>query len=114
MDQKTIAIMPDIKQYIHFIQTQVEISRVILFGSYATGKATETSDIDLAIISIHFGKAPLIEKMKLYEWRYDANINADIQPVPLGIEDFSDIHNPFIAAIKNSGIDITQNVMGVH
>ncbi len=50
----------------------------------------------------------------LYEWRYDASVDADIQPVPLGIEDFSDQHNPFISAIKNTGIDITRNVLPVH
>ncbi len=43
----------DIQAMIDTIVQTVHPSRVILFGSYATGNATQDSDIDLCIIEKH-------------------------------------------------------------
>ena len=72
---------------------------MILFGFYAKGAASKNSDVDLAVVSSSFGKAPLLEKMKLYELRYDAGIDIDLQPVPFGKEDFLDEDNFFAVEI---------------
>lgn len=101
----------DIEKYIQFVRTQIPIEKIILFGSVAKGTATKDSDIDLAIISSRFGKAPLKEKMQLYEWRYDADIQHDLQPFPFGSEEFRNNDDFFIEEIKNTGIDITEDVL---
>ena len=41
----------DIEQVAKLIGNSVKAERVILFGSYAQGKATEDSDVDLMIIA---------------------------------------------------------------
>ena len=101
----------DIEKYIQFVSTQIPIEKIILFGSVAKGTATKDSDIDLAIISSEFGKAPLKEKMQLYEWRYDADIQDDLQPFPFGTVEFRNSDDFFIKEIKNTGIDITEDVL---
>ena len=40
-----------IKDYLSRLKDKIKIDKVILFGSYAKGTATEFSDIDLLIIS---------------------------------------------------------------
>ena len=40
----------------------IKPERLILFGSYAKGKASEFSDIDLLVISSDFSGIPLIER----------------------------------------------------
>lgn len=107
MDQATIDIIPDVKKYLEYIGKRINIEKVILFGSYAKGNPNEESDIDLAIISPQFGKAPLLEKMELYESKFDANISNDIQPIPIGSEEFMDENNFFVTEIKKTGIDIS-------
>jgi len=107
MDQAAIDIMTDVKKYLEYIGNKITIEKVILFGSYAKGNASKESDIDLAIISPQFGKAPLLEKMELYESKFDADIKSDIQPVPIGSEEFVNEDNFFILEIKNTGIDIS-------
>jgi hypothetical protein len=47
-------------------------------------------------------------------WVDESTESFDIQPVPFGIDDLSDTHNPFVAVIKNTGIAITQNVIEAH
>lgn len=52
-----------------------------------------------------------MKKMQLYELRYDADIEDDLQPFPFGSEEFRDSDDFFIKEIKNTGIDITKDVL---
>lgn len=45
--------------------------------------------------------------MKLYEWRYNADVQTDIQPIPLGVDEFNHSGHFFVEEIKKTGIDIT-------
>jgi predicted nucleotidyltransferase len=96
MGTSTNQVMPELKKYIRFLGNQIEIEKIILFGTYAKCYATDQSDVDVAIITSQLGKAPLLEKMKLFEWRYDANIEADIQPVPIGLNEYEGSSSFFI------------------
>lgn len=40
----------------------IEVSQVILFGSYAKGRPKEYSDIDLAVVSPSFSKLDIFER----------------------------------------------------
>lgn len=43
----------------------VKINRVILYGSYANGKAKSHSDIDIAVISSSFDRRNILERQEL-------------------------------------------------
>ena len=88
MAQRTITLIPDIRKYIMFVKSQIVVEKIILSGSYARGTQNEESDIELAVVSSQFGYSPLIEKIKLYEFRYDADIQADIEPLPVGLKEY--------------------------
>lgn len=46
-------------------QLGVEVSQVILYGSYAKGKPREYSDIDIAVVSPSFRKMDIFERQLL-------------------------------------------------
>lgn len=61
------------------IQHGIRPERILLFGSYARGNATQWSDIDLAVISKDFENiAPLkrLELLSLATWKVDSRIEA--------------------------------------
>lgn len=45
-----------IKSFINLLKDNIEIEKVILFGSFVKGEQKKWSDVDLAIISDDFGK----------------------------------------------------------
>ena len=49
-------IKPAVKNYIKTISRDMPIKEVVLFGSFAEGKATEESDVDLIILSDKFSQ----------------------------------------------------------
>lgn len=56
MDKKIYFPKKTINNYMETLQTDIEISGVLLFGSFAYGKPTKHSDVDLVIISPNFRK----------------------------------------------------------
>lgn len=63
-------VIKKIRQYKHLVSEHFDVDKVILFGSYATGKQKNDSDIDVAIVvnslnSDFFSYAPLIWKLRL-------------------------------------------------
>lgn len=61
-----------IHRYVAGLERHIRIEKVILFGSYADGRAHELSDIDLAVISPDFDgkglykRAVLLSKARAY------------------------------------------------
>lgn len=47
------------------LQEGIRISRIILFGSQASGTATNESDIDIVVVSEDFAGKSIFEKIKL-------------------------------------------------
>ena len=66
---------------------EIPVEAVILFGSYAHGKAKEHSDIDLAIISDWFSDKTRIENMQ-YLSRVAANYDTLIEALPFTTEEY--------------------------
>ena len=54
MDFKKVE--PAVKQYLNKLKKKFLIEEVILFGSFAEGKARKDSDIDLIVLSKNFSK----------------------------------------------------------
>ena len=68
-----------INLYVNLLkQKGVDVSKVILFGSYAKGTAKPESDIDIAIVSSQFGKNNLKEIMFLR--RIALKIDSHLEP----------------------------------
>ncbi len=77
-----------------------EPERIILFGSYAKGLATDNSDIDLAIWASGFSGVRLLDLEKLAPIKSKYPL---IEIHPFSIVDTSE-NNPFIAEIERTGI----------
>jgi len=85
-------------------QRGIRISKVILFGSHAKGKANPDSDIDIAVVSTHFGQDITEEMMMLR--KIALKVDSHIEPVPLCPEDLEDNFSTLAQEIKRYGIDI--------
>ena len=58
-------IKPIIDNYLKKVTNKLAVHQVILFGSYAQGKAGKDSDIDLLIISQDFAKMDDDDRLKV-------------------------------------------------
>jgi len=97
--------MQKIYKFVQLLKQQgVNVSKVILFGSYAKGKAGPDSDIDIVVVSAQFGKDTAEEMMLLR--RIALKIDSHIEPVPLSPEDLNDNFSTLTQEIKRYGIDV--------
>ena len=81
----------------------IHVQQAILFGSYATGKYDEWSDIDLAIVSKDFVGNRFEDRNKIR--KITLKVNSDISPMPYRPEDFND-SDYFVKDILKTGIRI--------
>ncbi|MEW5768424.1 MAG: nucleotidyltransferase domain-containing protein [bacterium] len=59
------SILKLIKRFVEALAKEnIRTNKVILYGSYATGKHTEYSGIDIAVVSEDFGKDRIEEKIR--------------------------------------------------
>lgn len=66
MVEKRQEIQKIISRYIDELdKLGIEVSQVILYGSYAKGIATEHSDIDVAIVSPAFARLDIFERQEI-------------------------------------------------
>ncbi len=92
-----------IRGFIAKLEGEIPIEEVILFGSYATGKPKEHSDIDLAVISDWFSHKSHIENMQ-YLSRVSANYNNLIEALPFTPEEYRKLDKrTFLASIVRNG-----------
>jgi predicted nucleotidyltransferase len=83
----------------------IRVEKALLFGSYASGNAGASSDLDVAIVSPDFGKDRMEEGKLLFQiaWRIDPRI----EPIPISSKSFeNDTWIPLIYEIKEKGIEI--------
>ena len=81
----------------------IPIDAAYLFGSWAQGRGTEWSDIDLAIVSSAFEGTKFYDRRKLD--RAVIAVDTGIEAHPYRPEDFND-SNPFVREILRTGIRI--------
>ena len=92
-------------QFLQLLKQQgFSISRAILFGSYAKGKANPDSDIDIAVVSSQFGQ-DIVEEMMMLR-KIAIKVDSHIEPVPLCPEDLNDNFSTLAQEIKRYGIDV--------
>jgi len=86
-------------------RNKIKVAKVILFGSRASGRAHEYSDIDVAVVSPDFGKDSYREGAKLFE--IACAIDPRIEPVPISSLSYkNDTWIPIIYEIRKNGIEV--------
>jgi uncharacterized protein len=81
-----------------------EIESAYIFGSYAKGKSTDESDIDLALIFTNLDDSRRFD-IQVQLMLLASKIDSRIEPHPISREDFNS-GNPFAVEIKKTGIEI--------
>jgi len=79
------------------------IHKVFVFGSYAKGRQTQWSDIDVALVSDRFEGNFYYDRRKVSP--YAIKIDLDLEVHPFSPEDFTE-ENPFVKEIIRTGIQI--------
>lgn len=82
----------------------IPIKKLIIFGSYAKGRARPESDIDICIVSPKFGKDSIKELQFLFKIR--RGIDSRIEPFPVSWEEYKKTVSPIIFEIKQFGQEI--------
>lgn len=89
--------------YIGSIARKFPIKQVVLFGSYAQGKPSEQSDIDLAVFSPKFSDKTHLKDVK-FLWTEAAKIDSRIEPLPFSTKEMKTVDpRSFLAEILRSG-----------
>lgn len=99
-------VIRTIKKFVRALRQEgISVERVILYGSYAKGKARADSDIDVAVVSKDFGKDRVEEGMSLF--RIAGRIDTRLEPVPISLKTFeNDTWVPLIFEIRKYGVEL--------
>jgi predicted nucleotidyltransferase len=95
---------PDVaRRYADYIQNEIHILGIYLFGSYANGYYRADSDIDIAVVSDSFSGDPVEDQSMLLLLK--SNVDNRIEPHPFLPDDFTE-ENPFAREIMETSIRI--------
>jgi predicted nucleotidyltransferase len=95
-----------IHAFLEKIRQELPIERAYLFGSYATGRNRDYSDIDLAIVTPALNtdnSFAINQKIFSRASRY----NLDLEPICFSPEEFEQEYLPTVRDIKREGVEIT-------
>ncbi len=94
-----------IKKYLSELRAHnIPVEEAILFGSFAQDRATENSDIDIAIISSAFSGDRFDDRRRLVPLR--RSVDNRLEPMPFLPEQFA-AGGILIDEIKRTGIRVT-------
>jgi len=95
-----------LKKYVLLLNSEgVSVNKAFLFGSYSSDTATESSDIDVMIVSDKYDENDDLIIGKI--WKLTRKINSKIEPFLIGNRKFNeDNSSPLISMIKDKGIEI--------
>jgi predicted nucleotidyltransferase len=92
-------------KYLDLIKQKfADIESAYLFGSYAIGKSTEDSDIDLAVIFKTLDDSKRFD-IQVQLMLFAAQIDSRIEPHPISHDDFNS-GNPFVVEIRKTGKEV--------
>jgi predicted nucleotidyltransferase len=78
------SIVATVRRYLRaLVDTGLPVRFGVVFGSYATGRAGEWSDIDLVVVSPSYDISCSYKDVSLL-WRQAARTDSRIEPVPCG------------------------------
>jgi uncharacterized protein len=94
-----------IAKYLDLIKEKFTgVEKVYVFGSYAKGKSTEDSDIDIALVFSKLDDSKRFD-IQVQLMMLASQIDSRIEPHPISHDDF-DSGNPFVVEIKKTGIEV--------
>lgn len=100
--RKVVKIIKEFRKALE--KEKIRVTKVILYGSYATRKMHKDSDIDVAVVSVDFGKDRFEEGRKLFEIAY--KIDPRLEPIPVSFASYkNDTWLPLIYEIRKKGIE---------
>jgi len=94
-----------INNYVLELSKEININKVILFGSFAKGTNHEDSDIDLAIFSDDFADMERFEALTFLLLKA-SDLTVDLQPQPFTLADLEDEDNWLAKEIEETGIEL--------
>jgi predicted nucleotidyltransferase len=99
-------IITAIKNYIYLLNNEgFKINRAFLYGSYATGKSNESSDIDLMLISESLDENDRQKKSRA--WILTKKIDSRIEPYLVNYKRFDkDENSPLFEIVRREGLEI--------
>jgi predicted nucleotidyltransferase len=100
MDKKEAIVIA--QKYAQVVKATLGYDKMILFGSYAKGKADEHSDIDIAVVFDDYDNhvQRQVELLKLTR-----HVDSRIEPHPFREKDFT-VNNPLAHEILTSGEEL--------
>ena len=102
MAKSADSVEKKLKDFVALMRETYNIYAVVLYGSYAEGRANDDSDIDVAVFSDDFGKDPYEEMKALFRLR--RKIDTDIEPLPFSRDAyFSNDAADFVNEIVRKG-----------
>lgn len=103
MAKRKTKIAAIVEKYVRALESDIHISKIVLFGSQARGVADKQSDIDLAVISPDFAKRNHLDNFKLLIMK-KIGVDLSIEALPYTPSEWNNADpRSFIAAIKKSG-----------
>jgi predicted nucleotidyltransferase len=99
-------IIEIVRNYGHLLVSMgINIEKVFLYGSWARNDATESSDIDVMLVSSAFEQAD--DKLKARTWRATEKIDLRIEPFMVTLKKFmNDDVSPLLQIVKKEGVEI--------
>ncbi len=93
------AVVKVVKKYLRTLSSRgIPVKAGIVFGSYATGRMHEWSDIDLLVISPRFDKKLKRKDIDVL-WHVAADVDSRIEPIAVGEKQYKENDSSFIIAI---------------
>lgn len=104
-NQEIIALL---KKYLTLLKAEgISVEKAILYGSYSSNTATESSDIDLMIVTNDKDANDDLIIGKI--WSLTRKINTRIEPFLISSERFNqNTDSPLVDLIKSKGVEIVQ------
>ena len=95
-----------LRKYILLLNAEgISVNKAFLFGSYSNDSASDSSDIDVMIVSDKYDETNDLIAGKI--WKLTRKINTKIEPFLIGLNKFrNDDTSPLISMIKDKGIEI--------
>ncbi len=93
------------KQYAQALkEADCPFSALYLFGSHVKEEDSETSDIDIAVVTDQLKKNR--DQGRLMLWKVRRDVDTRIEPHGFTVEDFANDEDPMACEIKKTGIRI--------
>lgn len=95
-----------IQTFLEKIRPELPIDRAYLFGSHATGRTRDYSDIDLAIVTPMLNaENSIVINLKILNRA--SRYNVDLEPICFSPEEFEKEELPIVLDIKRTGIEVS-------